>query len=155
VIKLQTKTAGGKNLMAIDFLNVCKHIRQQITIEQDKLKQLRSLVTSLTNNLDGLPRSNSPASKVEKLAAAIIDGENKIKMLTKILNDCIADLADKIFAVISNTIIRAVILYRYGYCKTFKSIATELGFCERQIYKFHSAGLSILKKFSSSSVTIQ
>lgn len=138
--------------MSIDFLNVCWSLKKQIKAEKDKLKQLKGLMTSITNEIDGLPRSQDKVSRVEKLTASIIDTENKILKLKEVFQDCLSELAEILMKIISDGDIRNVILYRYGYCKLFRVIGIELGFSERRVYDLHSIGLKIIKK---SAVSLQ
>lgn len=138
--------------MAMEFLGVCWELKKKIEMEKEKLKQQKMLITSITSELDGMPRSQDKASKVEKLAVSIIDTENKILSLKEVFQNCLAELAEKLIDLISNSDIRQVILYRYGYCKLFRDIGVDLRLSERRIYDLHSMGLKILK---NSAVSLQ
>lgn len=133
--------------MDIGFLYVCNDIRDKIRCHAMRLTELNELITALNSQLDGLPRAQSVASKVERLAASIVDERKAIEDLKIILASCKLELAEMLSRFLpGNDNVRRVIFYRYGEGKYFYSVSNDLKFSERQIYNYHSAGIRQLKK---------
>ena len=127
-----------------EVLRVCWKLTQEIRNERGRLKELREMAAALVKEADGLPRSESRSSKVEKLTILIVDSENRIAALKAVKSACVMELYGLINAAIDDSVMRAVLLYRNGYCKTFRAISRELGYSERRIYQLHCSGM---KKF--------
>lgn len=132
-----------------DVLKVCSFLKLRIAAEKSRLNRYKDLIDNLTAEIDGLPRAqNSAKSKVEGIAALIVDTEKTISALIEIKIDCILELQKYLFGIISNDAAREVILYRYGLCLPFNDIAARLHYSARKIFYLHSLGIDELKRLA-------
>ena len=136
-----------------EILSVCQELKRRIDREKERLQMLREMAEAITIELDGLPRGDQYASsRVERIAAAIVDAENLIFQLVRIKAECTLELNEALGAAGVEGAARQVLLYRYGLCMPFNEIARRLNFKTRRIFQIHSAAL---KHFSSIAVALQ
>lgn len=128
-----------------EVLRVCWRLTQEIRNERGRLRELRAMAGALVKEADGMPRGESCSSKVEKLTVLIVDSENRIAALEGVKSACVMELYGLINAAVGDSAMRAVLLYRNGYCKTFRAISRELGYSERRIYQLHCSGMKRLQ----------
>ena len=125
-----------------EVLAVCQGLKRRIDMEKERLQMLREMADAITIELDGLPRGDQYASsRVERIAAAIIDAENLIFQLVRIKAECTLELNEALGATGVEGAARQVLLYRYGLCMPFNEIARRLGYHVRRIFKIHSAAM--------------
>jgi len=92
-----------------------------------------------------MPHAKNNSSQVDSLVARIVDGENKVEELKQIKQVCTIELSDWLEAKFEDNHIYKVMFLRYGLCKPFKTIAKELGYSERMVYRFHRTALEELR----------
>lgn len=125
-------------------LKVCWSLKARIDDEKARLQELRNLATSITAEIDGLPKSKNISSKVERITAAIVDTENLIQQLITIKGECSLELNQQLAASGIDAVTRQVLFCRYGLCMLFRDIGISIGYSERRVYSLHSAGLAAL-----------
>lgn len=130
--------------MNFEILRVVKKISDEIEREKLKLIRLKNLVSSSRADLDGLPKSQNKNSRVETLAAAIVDSKNKISELVQIRLTCQLELADWLTGQIPNERQYQVLYFRYGLCKSFAEISRDLNYSESSVFRLHKQGLRTL-----------
>lgn len=115
-------------------------LKEKIEVAKLKLLALRENAQSITAKLDGLPRSQSLTSKVEKFAAQIVDAENELSRLVIEFAERSEELTTLIKQRVKGN--AAIVLYRrYILCETFKEIATAMNYSEHNIYHLHRQGV--------------
>ena len=115
-------------------------LKEKIEVAKLKLLALRENAQSITAKLDGLPRSQSLTSKVEKFAAQIVDAENELSRLVIEFAESSEELTTLIKQRVKGN--AAIVLYRrYILCETFKEIATAMNYSEHNIYHLHRQGV--------------
>ena len=130
--------------MEIAVLNVVKNLTAKIEKEKVRLLRLKSLSQSCTAELDGMPHGQNKSSRVESLAAAIVDCENRINELATVRIDCKIELAIWLENQIENSEQCQVLFQRYGHCKPFSVIARELNYSLPSVFRLHRIGLKAL-----------
>lgn len=131
--------------MKIAVLHVIKDLTNKIECEKVRLIRLKTLVKNCTAELDGMPHAHNGQSRVEQLAAAIVDCENKLNELRAIRINCRIELSLWIDTHIKDNAQGSVLFYRYGLCKSFKVIGKELGYSESTVFRLHRLGLNALQ----------
>ena len=131
--------------MGIAVLNVVKNLTAKIEKEKIKLLRLKVLAGNCTAELDGMPHAQNNSSRVESLAAAITDCENKINELKAIRIDCRIELSAWLGGHVKDPAQCQVLFYRYGLCKPFGVIARELNYSNSSVFRLHRLGLNALQ----------
>ena len=130
--------------MNFDILHVVKKLEERIEKEKVKLIRLNSLIGKCTAEIDGMPHAHNGQSRVEQLAAAIVDCSNRIKELCFVRIDCRIELSAWLDTYVKDTAQNQVLFLRYGMCKPFKAIARELGYSDSSVFRLHRLGLQTL-----------
>ena len=131
--------SGDKMERAI--LNVCGGILGTIDRERRRLNGLKDALARLTSVVDGLPRGGGYRSRLDALAASVIDAEREIRELNAIVAICQIELSELLDASIADDLQRAVIFRRYGRCLPFTSIASEMTYSPSHVMRLHRQGL--------------
>ena len=131
--------------MEISILHVVKNLGEKIEREKIKLLRLNSLVRKCNSEIDGMPHAHKGSSRVEQLAAAIVDCSNRIKDLSLIRVDCRIELAVWLDTYVTDKAQNQILFLRYGMCKPFAVIARELGYSESSVFRLHRLGLHTLQ----------
>ncbi len=125
-------------------LNVIKKLSRRIEEDAAKVNYLRNLMSTVTADLDGLPKPLNVSKKVEWLAVSIADLEKEISELKAILISCRIELCEWINEKFSGDDVGRILFYRYGLLKKFSEIADELNYSESTIFRLHRLGLRFL-----------
>ncbi len=121
-------------------LTAIRTLKLEIAATEQKLLALRENAQSITAKLDGLPRSQSLTSKVEKFAAQIVDAENELSRLVIEFAESGEELTTLIKQRVKGN--AATVLYRrYILCENFKEIADAMSYSENNIYYLHRQGV--------------
>ena len=131
-------------MMTFAELNSCRLLRKQLDSEIARLEALRLSANSLCRQLDGLPRSTPLTSTPERLAAAIVDAEQKISELTAALDESTTQLAAAIYATISDNLIASVLVMNFCAGVSTGEIARRLNYTRNYIWKLKRRGIKIL-----------
>lgn len=130
--------------MTFDELNRVRALREQLAAEIRRLEALRLSATSLCRQLDGLPRSTPLTSPTERLAAAIVDAEQKISELTAALDSAVTNLAEEIYSTISDTLIATVAVMNFCAGVSTGEIAHRMNYTHNYIWKLRRRAIKIL-----------
>lgn len=130
-------------------LNLARELRRRIDDEQRKIEMLRQSAVTVSS-FDDLPRAKSFASKTEKIAAQIVDSENRLNELAAEFSDAVAELLKRIFDDVHGAAEQSVLIERYVNCRTFAEIALILGYSEGTVYLLHRRGKCEFEKEQSS-----
>lgn len=116
-------------------------LKEQIEEVKVNLEVLRGRFERVSPILDMLPKMNSPlTSRVEELAAQIVDSERELEKLRGEHVEVTATLPKEIKERVKGHSAQVLIL-RYCTGKTFKEIAREMCFSETTIYGLHRQGV--------------
>ena len=127
------------------ILNVVKNIQRRISEIGIMLTELQETYNSIVPAADGMPKSSSARSRVERLAVKITHWQNEIEFLTELLTTC----RDELFVWLSeqnlkNTL-RTILYFRYGLLMSFEDIAEKLHLSLSYIFSLHRVALNELK----------
>lgn len=115
--------------------------RQEVRRQERLIEHLRGLQGLTARPLDGLPKSKSQSSHVEKIVAQIVDGEKNLSDLRDELLELQDALTAEIYRRVTNLSAVEVLVARYIFGKTFPQIAGEMFLSERRVYKLHRQGV--------------
>ena len=130
--------------MTFDELNRVRALREQLAAEIRRLETLRLASSNLYRQLDGLPRSTPLTSPTERLAAAIVDAEQKISELTAALDESAANLSAEIYSTISDNLIASVLTMNFCAGVSTGEIARRMNYTRNYIWKLRRRGVKIL-----------
>lgn len=130
--------------MTFDELNRVRALREQLAAEIRRLETLRLSAASLCRQLDGLPRSTPLTSTPERLAAAIVDSEQKISELTAAIDESATELSAEIYSTISDNLIATVLVMNFCAGVSTGEIARRLNYTRNYIWKVRRRGIKIL-----------
>lgn len=120
-------------------LSAVQDIRRVIEREQARLKALKSAVSAVVPERDGLPRAKALTSNVEGLAVQIITIQDRIAELKAALVDAATELTGEIFRRVSGGAAE-VLVRRYVMGNRFRDIAMAMNYSESQIFSLHRRG---------------
>lgn len=112
--------------------------------EKQRCLDLKILAESTTKYLDGMPRSNNVASKVEKFALAITECKNKINSLAEQILQQKIFLTTKLQSFGLPDIQRRILNYHYVATLPFKAIAKLLHYTTRHVNNLHEKAIKAL-----------
>ena len=121
-------------------LTAIRTLKLEIEATEQKLLALRENAQSITAKLDGLPRSQSFTSKVERLVIEINSGEEELARLMIELIETTEALTQMIQQRVKGNA-AIVLIQRYILCKTFKEIAIAMNYSEHNVYYLHRQGV--------------
>lgn len=123
--------------MTSDELNEVRNLGTVIKEAEKELEIWRRAAAIKTPELDGLPKSHSVDSRVERIAIKITDAENALKRLNAELEVAKARLEKKICAEVQDATARALLIFRYVDCMYFRDIGFLMGYSEAHVYYLH------------------
>lgn len=122
-------------------LTAIKTLKLKIELAEQKLLALRENAQSVTSSkLDGLPRSQSFTSKVERLVIEINSGEEELARLMIELIETTEALTQMIQQRVKGKA-AIILIQRYVLLKPFKVIAASFDCSEGYIYRLHRQGV--------------
>ena len=124
------------------ILGVCGRILRTIDRERSRLHGLNDALARLTSVVDDLPRGGGYRSRLDALAASVIDAERAVRELRAIAVICQIELSGLLDSAVADELQRAVIFRRYGRCLPFASIAAELAYSLSHVMRLHQRGLA-------------
>ena len=107
---------------------------------EDIEKQIDILHLSLSLQIperNGMPKSKSVSSRVERIAVRIVDAETSLNKLKSLLEEALPRLERKINAEIKDLTARTLFTLRYVDCMYFRDISMAMGYSEQHIYYLH------------------
>ena len=123
--------------MTLDELNEVRKIRAALWNAEKVLEVWRRAEALKIPTRDGLPKSHSVDSRVERLAIKITDAERRVDDLKKQLDEAMPRLEQKICAATEDSTERALLTFRYVDCMYFRDIGFLMGYSEAHIYYLH------------------
>lgn len=121
-------------------LRSVRNLKAAIEERRQQIEILSSAQISISF-VDGLPRAKAQGSRVEKIAAAIVDAEKEIAALVVELDKTAAALATEIFRLVEGIKRRRVLMLRYVGCLPFREIASEMAISEARVFVLHKEGV--------------
>ncbi|MGP1361080.1 MAG: hypothetical protein ACTTK5_01395 [Candidatus Fimenecus sp.] len=121
-------------------LQSIRRINFEIKHKRSRITALKSILTSVTHSYNpDVVQGVSVQDKMAKFVAEINDLETEIKDLEKTLLEIKNTVFDNIKQLESPEF--EILYKRYFEFKSFKKIADELCYSERQIFRFHNSGM--------------
>ena len=124
--------------MTWEELNEVRILNKNIDDITTEINSLRRSLSAKTPALDGLPKSTSVSSSVERNAIRIADAEKALEELKLRLAEAIPRLEKKIRDEVKNPITRVIFLFRYVDCMFFSDIAFKIGYSKQHVYSLHN-----------------
>ena len=119
-------------------LNEARSLRKEIGKMETELSALRHLYGVKVPVKDGLPKSASIDSQVERLAIKIVDLEREISELkSKLVDEVIPRLEQRIWQEVEDGIARTIYYLRYVDGMRFREIGFTTGYSEAHVYYLH------------------
>ena len=126
-------------------LNIVRDLNAQIRELETHLVTLRRCIENLSPKLDGLPRSTTIQSQVEKIALEIVESSRELEALREQILFATAKLTNEICRAVVAPQERTVLILRYVACMNFRDISFQLNFSDRKVYALHHDGLKNLQ----------
>lgn len=121
--------------MTREELYEVRNIREEISALETKLHELIYRAENLTSIIDGMPKSKSFRSKVERLALEMIDARVELKALETKLPAAQNQLVKKIEAATQDYQTRCAIILRYVKNLSCKEISQLMKLSQRQLFR--------------------
>ncbi len=113
--------------MTLNELSQLYYLNREIESDQQRLKELEQLSGSPSSpQLTGMPHSGSTESKVEKIAAEIVDLRDLIKTKQR---RCLEERVrlERWINTIPDSLTRQVFQYRFAECLNWKQVVFRVG----------------------------
>ena len=123
--------------MTWEELNEVQHIKQMIKNAERALETWRRAEALKIPTRDGLPKSKSVDSHVERLAVKIADASRRVDVYKTQLADAISRFEQKICAEVPDVTAQTLFILRYVDGMYFRDIALAMGYSEAHIYYLH------------------
>ena len=136
-------------MTAKEFMNRPFELNRIIRTKTRQLESLRSITTSVSLAMSGMPHSPSPdPHRTEALMVRVISLEQEIADATQQLDKAIAEVTQAIKAI-NNPTCEDVLTARYLCFEDWVSIAAERNFSRDWVMRLHRKGLNLVKIDSS------
>lgn len=113
------------------------NINGKLSDEKNRLAAIDDSLNFITPIIDGLPKSTSNNSRVEKLVAAKIDCTKRIADLQAESQNVKAELSLIILTSQLDTVEINILLLRYVQCLPFTDIAKKVFLSESRVFALH------------------
>lgn len=133
--------------MTFEELNKVRVIHSELTRAARNLEVWKRASTLRTPSIDGLSKSKSTISSVERIALKVVEAERRVATLQENLSLAIPILEKKICAEFNNSRVQTLLLFRYVECMFFRDIAEIMHYSEKHIYRLHDRILKGLAKY--------
>ena len=118
-------------------LNEVRDLKKAIEDIEKELERLHFSESLNIPKLDGMPKSTSLNSIVERTAIRVADTEKRLEKLKNLHKDAVPRLERKINDAIEDSTARTLFIFRYVDCMYFREIGFILGYSEAHIYYLH------------------
>ena len=130
---------------AKEYLMQAKNIDNRINTKLERLGSLHSLATKTTSTLSDMPHSSSPNLKqMESTVCKLMDMEKEINTDIDKLVDLKREI-NRTIGSVKNLDQQRVLELRYLCFKSWDTIAEEMGYSVRSIFKIHNLALKNIK----------
>lgn len=126
-------------------LSAVMELEEKISVARAELDRLKSLATTTTMRLDGLPKAKSITSRVENLTVKILDCEHRLAILREALICSQVDLTLELSAQLPSDVANVMIL-RYVNVMSFTEIANALHYSRGHIYRIYKRGVALFNE---------
>jgi len=126
-------------------LNAARELKKLIQDREQRLIGLRASAQNLVPANDGQPRSQTPSSRVEKLAIKILDADEKLNCLRRQFDEAAAQIALEIYNADLTAQEQAVLIARYVDCVTFRAIQFRLHLSDAHVFYLHRCACKKIK----------
>ena len=128
-------------MTAKQYLMQAFWMKKKIESMQEDILRLEAAATDCSPNLTGMPHNPSPShSRMADIVCKIIDRKDELKKKVEELAQLSAEIQLTI-SQLENDDYRAILNKRYIESMAWQDIAATMGYCERQIYRYHAAAL--------------
>jgi len=128
-------------MTAKQYLMQAFWMKKKIESMQEDILRLEAAATDCSPNLTGMPHNPSPShSRMADIVCKIIDRKDELKKKVEELAQLSAEIQPTI-SQLENDDYRAILNKRYIESMACQDIAATMGYCERQIYRYHAAAL--------------
>ena len=121
-------------------LNKARELKERIRELERHIAALRLSAENIVPALDGMPHATDIKSKVEKLAAHIVDAEQELKIVRAELCAAAIHIATRIQAADLKRQEKTVLILRYVTCMNFRDISFQLGLSDATTFRIHRDG---------------
>lgn len=119
-------------------LNEVRYLRKEIANVEKEVAALRRSLGIKVPNRNGLPKFLPYDSQVERSVTRIVDAEQRLDNLKKLIDDEVAvRVENKIRRDITDSTARTLFILRYVDCMYFRDIGIAMGYSEAHIYYMH------------------
>lgn len=131
-------------LITCEELNAVWIVKKRLEREQRNLDDLQLMADPVPQPLDGLPHAQPLTYKVERIAGLMIESQQLIARLGKMLAQRKFELLMKLQALQLNELQQRVLSYRYVACLKFVDIAKLMNYTKLHVHFLHRQGLKAL-----------
>lgn len=125
-------------------LNEVRNLNLEIINVQNALDNWRKAEALKIPVRDGLPKTPTADSRVERIAIKIADASRRVDELKEQRDEVIPLLEKKIYDEVGNGTLRRILYLRYIEDFRFCDIVTVTGYSEPHVYRLHNKALKIL-----------
>lgn len=130
--------------MTLDELNEVRNLRATLMDAEKVLEVWRRAGALKISTSEGLPKSHSVDSRVERVTVKVIDAERRVADLKAQLVDAIPRLEQKICAEVTDPAEQTLLLFRYIEGMHFRDIGFLMKYSEAYVYRIHNKALKNL-----------
>ena len=127
--------------MTAQELNQVRDLSKRIRDLENLLATLRKRAEDIVPAREGMPQSTDIHSKVESLALKIVEKTIELESLHEQILSATATLTESICLQITDPNQRAVLLFRYVHCMTFRDIGFQLDKSDATVFRLHHDAL--------------
>lgn len=121
-------------------LNEARELKERIRELERHIAALRLSAADIVPALDGMPHATDIKSKVEKLAARIVDEEQELETIRAELCAAAIHITNQIQAADLKRQEKTVLILRYVTCMNFRDISFQLGLSDATTFRIHRDG---------------
>ena len=122
-------------------LNKARELKERIRELERHIAALRLSAADIVPGLDGMPHGTDIKSKVEKLAARLVDEERELESIRAELCAAAIHIATQIQAADLKRKEKTVLILRYVTCMNFRDISFQLGLSDATTFRLHHDGI--------------
>ena len=131
--------------MTMQELYQLRDLRREIRMDEERLAEMETRATHITQTLSGMPAGGGDGKKLEREAVAIAD-------LRSLLEDkrarCQSQLLqlERYIQSIPDSLTRQIFTLRFAEGKSWAKVAETIGYSERHIYRLNKLVQRTLEK---------
>ena len=122
-------------------LNEARDLKERIRELERHIAALRLSAADIVPALDGMPHATDIKSKVEKLAARIVDDERELESIRAEFCAAAITIATRIQNADLKRQEKTLLILRYVVCMNFRDISFQMGLSDATTFRTHRDGL--------------